>query len=219
MVLGVLLTLVLVFMALGSLLVYYNLNPADDEIGDLKETLRRTSEENVATRSHVGEVYDKLNGANAEIGELKETLRWTIEEKTALQGQLADLKKALRQTAVELGEKSAVPTRPAEDKPGRDTVVAQPGDQGRGRTSEPSHAGKGAYVTAVDNLAKTASINLGAEDGVAEGMVFLIYNAAEDNNLARLTIRKVSKKSATGDLSIICGGIKVNDNAARIPHF
>jgi len=83
---------------------------------------------------------------------------------------------------------------------------------------EPSHAGKGAHVTAVDNDAKTASIDLGSEDGVAEGMAFMIYNAAEKRYLATLTIKIVSKKSAAGDLSVIRGAIKVNYSAARIPN-
>ncbi|HUU11768.1 MAG TPA: hypothetical protein VM431_14680 [Phycisphaerae bacterium] len=167
MVLGVLLTLGLAFMAVASLLAYYDLNPADAEIGNLKKTLRRTSEEKIAAECRIQELYHKLKAADAEIGNLKETLRQTPQEK------------------------AAVRTRRADDKTG--------------------------YVTAVDTRAKTASINLGAEDGVAEGMEFMISNAAESLYMARLTIRKVSKKSAAGDLSLIRGSIKVNDAASRWP--
>ena len=70
-------------------------------------------------------------------------------------------------------------------------------------------------VTAADNEAKTATINLGADDGVVKGMKFLVYNAATDKYLATLTVGMVSKNSAAGDLTVIRGSVKANDNVTN----
>jgi len=131
------------------------------------------------------ELDQKLRVANSDLANLRETLRQTAEEKAAIESRLAWVK----QTYPDVKFPQQVPAVPTEKMKG--------------------------IVTAADNEAKTATINLGADDGVVKGMKFLVYNAAEDKYLAELTVGMVSKNSAAGDLGIIRGSVKVNDNVTN----
>ena len=131
------------------------------------------------------ELDQKLRVANSDLANLRETLRQTAEEKAAIESRLAWVK----QTYPDVKFPQQVPAVPTEKMKG--------------------------IVTAADNEAKTATINLGADDGVVKGMKFLVYNAAEGKYLAELTVGMVSKNSAAGDLGIIRGSVKVNDNVTN----
>jgi len=131
------------------------------------------------------ELDTKLRTANSDGANLKETLRQTAEEKAAVQSQIA----WMLQENPQLKLPQKVPAVPSEKMKG--------------------------IVTAADNEAKTATINLGADDGVVKGMKFLVYNAAEGKYLATLTVGMVSKNSAAGDLSVIRGSVKANDNVTN----
>jgi len=131
------------------------------------------------------ELDAKLRTANADLANLKETLRQTAEEKAATESRLAWVK----QNYPDVKFPQQVPAVPAEKMQG--------------------------IVTAADNEAKAATVNLGADDGVVKGMKFLVYNAAEGKYLATLTISMVSKNSAAGDLTVIRGSVKANDNVTN----
>ena len=131
------------------------------------------------------ELDQKLRVANSDLANLRETLRQTAEEKAAIESRLAWVK----QTYPDVKFPQQVPAVPTEKMKG--------------------------IVTGADNEAKTATINLGADDGVVKGMKFLVYNAAEGKYLATLTVGMVSKNSAAGDLGIIRGSVKVNDNVTN----
>lgn len=131
------------------------------------------------------ELDQKLRVAIDDGANLRETLRQTAEEKAAIESRLAWVK----QTYPDVKFPQQVPAVPTEKMKG--------------------------IVTGADNEAKTATINLGADDGVVKGMKFLVYNAAEGKYLATMTVGMVSKNSAAGDLGIIRGSVKVNDNVTN----
>jgi hypothetical protein len=122
--------------------------------------------------------------AEADLAALKETLRQATEEKAAVESKIA----WILQNYHDVKLPQQVPAVPSEKMKG--------------------------IVTAADNEAKTATINLGADDGVVKGMKFLVYSAG-DKYLATLTVGMVSKNSAAGDLSIIRGSVKANDNVTN----
>jgi hypothetical protein len=64
-------------------------------------------------------------------------------------------------------------------------------------------------VTAVDNEAKVAMIDLGSSNGVVKGMKFVVYEGTARKYLATLIITAVSENNAAGDLSAIREVIKV----------
>lgn len=80
--------------------------------------------------------------------------------------------------------------------------------------STPVLAGR---VTAVDAAAKTARINLGSDDGVGAGMVFIVYQAPAMRYRAELTVKTVEAASAEGDLSTIRDFVQVGDNVTNKP--
>lgn len=127
----------------------------------------------------------KLRTANSDLAALKETLRQATEEKAAVESKIA----WIFQNYQDVKLPQQVPAVPSEKMKG--------------------------IVTAADNEAKTATINLGADDGVVKGMKFLVYNAAGDKYLATLTVGMVSKNSAAGDLTVIRGSVKANDNVTN----
>jgi uncharacterized protein (DUF3084 family) len=127
----------------------------------------------------------KLRTANSDLAALKETLRQATEEKTAVESKIA----WIFQNYHDVKLPQQVPAVPSEKMKG--------------------------IVTAADNEAKTATINLGADDGVVKGMKFLVYNAAGDKYLATLTVGMVSKNNAAGDLTVIRGSVKANDNVTN----
>jgi hypothetical protein len=131
------------------------------------------------------ELDAKLRAANADLASIKETLRQTAEEKAATESRLAWVKQNY-------------PEVKFPDKP-----VPVPPEKMQG------------VVTAADNEAKTATINLGADDGVVKGMKFLVYNGTEMKYLATLTVNMVSKNSAAGELTVIRGSVKVNDHVTN----
>ena len=131
------------------------------------------------------ELDQQLRVARADLAALKETLRQATEEKAAVESKIA----WVLQNYQDVKLPQQVPAVPSEKMKG--------------------------IVTAADNEAKTATINLGADDGVVKGMKFLVYNAATDKYLATLTVGMVSKNSAAGDLTVIRGSVKANDNVTN----
>ena len=131
------------------------------------------------------ELDQQLRVARADLAALKETLRQATEEKAAVESKIA----WVLQNYQDVKLPQQVPAVPSEKMKG--------------------------IVTAADNEAKTATINLGADNGVVKGMKFLVYNAATDKYLATLTVGMVSKNSAAGDLTVIRGSVKANDNVTN----
>ena len=127
----------------------------------------------------------RLRVALKDLEALRETLRQATEEKAAVESKIA----WILQNFHDVKLPQQVPAVPSEMIKG--------------------------IVTAADNEAKTATINLGADNGVVKGMKFLVYNAAEGKYLATLTVGMVSKNSAAGDLSVIRGSVKANDNVTN----
>lgn len=127
----------------------------------------------------------KLRTANSDLAACKEMLRQATEEKAAVESKIA----WILQNFHDVKLPQQVPAVPSEMIKG--------------------------IVTAADNEAKTATINLGADNGVVKGMKFLVYNAAEGKYLATLTVGMVSKNSAAGDLTVIRGSVKANDNVTN----
>jgi hypothetical protein len=131
------------------------------------------------------ELDNKYRVAVKDLDACKETLRQTVEEKAAAQSRVA----WILQTYQEVKLPPQVPAVPTEKMQG--------------------------VITAADNEAKSATVNLGVDDGVVKGMKFYIYNAAEGKYLATLVVGMVSKNSAAGDLTVIRGSVKVNDNVTN----
>jgi|WetSurMetagenome_2_1015567.scaffolds.fasta_scaffold21323_2 hypothetical protein len=61
------------------------------------------------------------------------------------------------------------------------------------------------HVTAVDNEAGVAEIDLGMDDGVRQGMQFIVYGLSEQQSRATLTIKRVGPKRAAGNISLARG--------------
>jgi hypothetical protein len=131
------------------------------------------------------ELDNRLRVALKDLDALRETLRQTSEKEAAAASTIAWIK----QQHPEVKIPQQVPAVPTEKMQG--------------------------IVTAADNEAKTATVNLGADDGIVKGMTFYIYNASENKYLATLVVGMVSKNSAAGDLTRIRGSVKVNDNVTN----
>ncbi|MDP6380563.1 MAG: hypothetical protein QF662_04375, partial [Phycisphaerae bacterium] len=69
-------------------------------------------------------------------------------------------------------------------------------------------------VTDVDTKEKTAQINVGKDDGVVEGMEFIISRGRKEY-LATLIVTKVTPSSAAGILSLVRGKVRRKDDVAN----
>jgi len=136
-------------------------------------------------RTMYAELEARYRNTVADLGNLKETLRQTSEEKAALESRLA----WVTQNYPDVKFPEQVPAVPTEKLKG--------------------------LVKSVDNEAKVAEINLGADDGVVKGTKFYLYDGDEMKYLATLTVTMVSKDSAAGDLSAIRGTVKVNSHVTN----
>jgi hypothetical protein len=105
------------------------------------------------------------------------------------------------------------------DLKGKITFIAQmnPAVRIPDKGPYPPVAPMNGLVTAVDNAAGMAEINLGSDSGVTPGTVFLIYREPGAKFLAELTIKKVGPKTAAGTLSVIQGTVEVKDHVQNKP--
>jgi hypothetical protein len=131
------------------------------------------------------ELEAKYRNAVADVQNLKESLRTTREEKAALESRVAYI----------------LQNHPDVKLPAQVPAVPTARIQG--------------LVTKADNEARIAEINLGTDDGVVKGMKFIVYSPAEMKYVATLTINMVSTNSAAGELSVIRGTVKANDNVTN----
>jgi regulator of replication initiation timing len=131
------------------------------------------------------ELEAKYRNAAADVQNLKESLRTTREEKAALESRIAYI----------------LQNHPDVKLPAQVPAVPTARIQG--------------LVTKADNEAHIAEINLGTDDGVVKGMRFIVYSPAEMKYVATLTINMVSTNSAAGELSVIRGTVKANDNVTN----
>jgi hypothetical protein len=136
-------------------------------------------------RVMLGEKDNRLQQVLGDRQNLTEQLKQTAEEKTALESKL----QAIVQANPGLKLPEEVPALPTNKIDG--------------------------LITAADNEAKVAQINLGTDDGVVKGMKFFVYDSKVRKYLATLIVNKVDHSSAAGDLSVIRGMVEKNSHVTN----
>lgn len=219
--LGGLLMLGFLAIAAGKLLNYSNqsglyqsttrhedIKSADELLGvkaDLDAKLRTANSDLAKLRENLRQSTQDKASKESQLAKMKETLRQTIQEKDTAESRIAELNENLRKTAEIRAEVEMTLALAKQKHPGVNSPQEAP--------PVPPQKLQG-IVTAVDKEANRATINLGLDDGVVEGMRFLVYRAGDISNLAKLTVTVVSQKNAAGDLRLIRGlmNVKVKDN-------
>jgi hypothetical protein len=197
--------------------------PRDDTKADRDATITRLTEETIAQGKRLQELAATYEGFKKNFEVLvSERNKWLNERDEAV-ARCDQFTKMYSDLEVKYRTDQANLAKHKEDLLAKDKVIADL--QGRltshpdvripEKPSNPPAPVLQGKITAVDNEAKAAEIDIGSDAGVAPGAVFIVYRESGSKFLAELTIKKVGPKSSAGDLSIIRGTVEIGDRVTR----